>query len=546
MPEAQIPVDQLGSLPYIALGSYLVLLLALGIVGYLKSSGSEEDYYLAGRGQGWVVSSLTIMATFFSSFALLGAPGMVYKEGVVVALFSLNVPLAGASIYFLGSRIARVGRAKRFVTPADMICEYYDSAVVLRLLVALIGFLYAIPYVVMQIKAGGILSEQMFPGKHSFEIGATVLAGITMIYIMVGGMRSVAWTDVVQGLLLLSGMMIGGIATVYALGGPARFGEALAKLPAASLTVPGTTGTWGPWKLLTLCLFASLGSMIQPAQWMRYYAARSTNTLRRSALIFALVLTSCYFFGTMLVGLGGQALYPIEMVDGKPVPAEAMNGDFDQVLIVVLKTHLPILLGPVGAVLAAVILVAIMAAAMSTADSNLHAISAVLTRDVYDRFVRPQAGQRERTWVGRCVIALATAVSLGLLLAGEADANFAPVRMIADLGFLAIAFSAQLLPVTFDMVFVRRGTRAGAIVGIFVGLAIVFLFTPFYRSFDASYVRSETFTEWIAHLRGLADIGAWGLVGNVTAFALVSLVTRRPNPDRVAEYARLMSGRPAS
>ena len=83
-------LDQLGSTPYIVLGCYLVLLLVLGVFGWLRSKAGEEDYYLAGREQGWIVSSLTIMATFFSSFALLGAPGLVYREGLVFALFSLT------------------------------------------------------------------------------------------------------------------------------------------------------------------------------------------------------------------------------------------------------------------------------------------------------------------------------------------------------------------------------------------------------------------------------------------------------------------------
>lgn len=149
---------------------YLLMLLALGFVGYLKSKGGEEDYYLAGRDQGWFISSLTIMATFFSSFALLGAPGMVYREGVVFALVSLNVPIAGLSIYLLGGRIWRLGRHRGYVTPADMICDYYGSKVILRLLVAMTGFLFAIPYVMMQIKAGGELSAVLFRDhEHAFE-----------------------------------------------------------------------------------------------------------------------------------------------------------------------------------------------------------------------------------------------------------------------------------------------------------------------------------------------------------------------------------------
>ena len=68
---------------------YLLMLIAFGVVGYRRGTDTEDDYYLAGREQGWIVSSCTIMATFFSSFALLGAPGMVYRDGAVFALFSL-------------------------------------------------------------------------------------------------------------------------------------------------------------------------------------------------------------------------------------------------------------------------------------------------------------------------------------------------------------------------------------------------------------------------------------------------------------------------
>jgi SSS family solute:Na+ symporter len=240
-------LGELGNVPHVILGLYLLLLLALGILGYRRRQGeSEEDYYLAGRGQGWVVSSLTIMATFFSSFALLGAPGMVYRDGVVFALFSLNVPVAGVAIYLLGSRIRRIGRDKGYLTPADMIADHYDSPAALRLLVALVGLLYAVPYVVIQIQAGGILSQQLFPGTDAFEIGACLLAAITMVYVVVGGMRSVAWTDVLQGGLLVGGMLLAGIAAVGVLGGPGPFFEAVAKLPPKSLSAPGTTGRWTP------------------------------------------------------------------------------------------------------------------------------------------------------------------------------------------------------------------------------------------------------------------------------------------------------------
>ena len=522
----------LGAIPHIVLGCYLLVLLAFGIQGCRRRRGaSEEDYYLAGRGQGWIVSSLTIMATFFSSFALLGAPGMVYRDGVVFALFSLNVPVAGVAIYLLGTKIRQAGRDHGYVTPADMIAAHYRSRVGLRLLVACVGLLYAVPYVVMQIQAGGSLSQQLFPGRDAFETGAALLALITMVYIMVGGMRSVAWTDVVQGGLLVGGMLLAGLATVAVLGGPGPFFASVAELPARSLSAPGTSGRWTPEILFTASLFASLGSMIQPAQWMRFYAARSTEVLRRSALIFAAVLTLCFFFGVMLVGLGGQVLYPLVdeygayAIDaaGKVLPHPAVGqtaGEFDQILVVVLKNHLPELLGSFGAVLAALILVAIMAAAMSTADSNLHALSALITHDVYDQFVRPHASQREKTWVGRLLIALVTGLALFLVILGR-QSEHNPLGMIVVLGLLAIAFSTQLLPLTVDMLYLKKGTRQGAIAGLVTGLATIFLLSPFF-----SMLAGNALEDMLASMKSMIDTGAWGLCANVLVFAVVSNCTR--------------------
>lgn len=517
----------LGYWPHAILGAYLFILLGLGWLSYRRGATGEEDYYLAGRNQGWLVSSLTIMATFFSSAALLGAPAMVYKEGVVFALFALNVPFSGAVVYVIGRRIQQMGRARGCVTPADLICDVYGSRVALRLLTALIGFLYAVPYVVMQIQAGGILSQQLFPGPHSFEIGASVLACVTMIYIMIGGMRSVAWSDVLQGFLLISGMLVAGWATVAALGGITSFLERLRSLPNTSLSVPGTTGSWTPEKLWSVCVFAALGSMIQPAQWMRYYSASSVRTLRRSAVIFAVVLTGCFLFGIMLVGLGGQVLYPIQAEQGLTMPhpdVGATARDFDQITVVILKNHLPELLGTLGPPVGVLILVAIMAAAMSTADSNLHALSAVFTRDIFDRFIAPNSSDRTRTWVGRAVIAAATVLALCLLFISRSSATFDPIGMIVQLQFLAIGFATQLLPVTIDMLFVRRGSRVGAIAGMAAGIGVVLLFSPLVPIFTGE---NSDASNLFLDAKKVLDIGTWGLMANVTMFVLVSWFDHR-------------------
>ena len=492
------------------------------------------------------------MATFFSSAAMLGAPGMVYKEGVVFALFALNVPLSGASIYVIGNRIRKLGRTHGHVTPADLICKHYDSPVALRSLVTLIGFLYAVPYVVIQIQAGGIISSQLFDGEHAFEIGACLLSLVTMLYIMIGGMRSVAWTDALQGMLLMSGMLLAGAAAVAALRGPTAFFDKVGELPRTSLSVPGTSGSFTPEKLFTLCIFGALGSIVQPAQWMRFYAAKSAKALRRSAVIFALGLTACFLFGVMLIGLGGQVLYPVAkpsanggfeyqvQIDGqavavpeadlakrlakgaKPLPhPEVGSGtrDFDQIMVLVLKRHLTKLLGPVGLLLGTLIIIAIMAAAMSTADSNLHAMSAVITRDIYGNILRPNSTEKSRLWVGRGVIAAATLFALVMVFVSRSSENFDPVGMIMPMSLLAIAFSSQLLPVTVDVLFLKRGTRQGAIVGIIAGMLVVLMFSPLLAIITGS---ESAAVGLFGRLKQIADIGFCCIVVNVAVFALIS------------------------
>ena len=519
----------LGRTPLVILGGYMLLLLVLGYLGFRANKTTEEDYYLAGRGQSLVVTVLTIMATMFSSAAMLGIPGLIYKDGVGFILFALNLPLSGAAVFVLGSRIRRIGLRRGYVTPGDMLADYYGGSNGVRILASVTGFLYVIPYIVMQIKAGGHLAQVLFPDVDGvFQKGATALSLVTMAYVLVGGMRSVAWTDVVQGALLLSGMLLAGFATVRAMGGIASFFEQVNSLPEETLTLPGPSNAWSPWKMLTICAFASLGTMIQPGQWMRYYAARSSDTLRRSALIFSILLPACFLFGVMLVALGGRVLFPPDLAGAQP---HELVQSFDQIIVIMMHEHIPALFGAIGPIVVSLLFVAILAASMSTADSNLHALSAVLTRDVFDRFIRPASSEAERAWVGRSVIVVATLLALGLVHYGESNPDFRPLKLIAEMMLFAIAFSCQLLPATIDMLFVRRGTRAGAVAGISAGLLTVL----------GMLIFTKSISEPVAVLNDLSrllDVGFIGCVVNTAVFAAVSSLTMKLQQEHVRSFTQ--------
>ena len=516
----------------VVLAGYLTLLLGIGYWGWRRAQAGEEDYYLAGRGQGLAATALTIMATMFSSAALLGIPGVVYRDGLAFFAFALNLPLSGAAVYFIGDRVRRRAQARGHVTPGDLLSEHYGGSSAVRVLTALIGVLYVLPYIVMQLKAGGLLAQQLFADAEPwhvlgleltvFDLGTGALSIVTMAYVLLGGMRSVAWSDVLQGLLLLTGMLVAGAATVSAMGGWSGYWAQVAELPHDALSTPGATGAY-PWtKLWTLVLFASLATMVQPGQWMRYCAARSAATLRRTALIFATVLPACFLFGILLVALGARVLYPPGTTPHPKV------GEVDQAAIVMIQEHVPAFVGPLGPWVVALILVAVLAASMSTADSNLHALSAVLTRDVHDR-LRPKATDRQRTRFGRAVIVVATLAATWLVAKGRHDPNFRPLELIASLMFVAMAFSAQLLPAVVDALFLQRGSARGAAAGMACGVATVLLFTPFPKlllgGVDALEPTLET-------LRGLLDLGLIGLVVNVAVFVAVHALGswRSPRP----------------
>jgi len=552
---AETAGHDLGKIPFVMFGIYLLILIGIGCYGYLKSKLSEEDYYLAGRKQSFIVTVLTIMAAYFSSAAMLGFPGTAYREGVVFFLMTLNLPIAGCSIYILGSRICKLGRAKGYVTPADMISDYYDNSSMLRILAAFIGFMYSVPYIIIQIRAGGHIAQQIFSSTpevmilgHSFtvfQVGTTILTIVMTLYILIGGMRSVAIVDVVQGSLLLIGMVVAGIVTIKALGGVTGYFEEISKLPPRALSLPGATGRFSPWSMLTICAFASVASIIQPAQWMRLYAAKSSHALKQSAVTFSVILPLSFLFGIMIVGLGARALYPptevVDTVTGAVTSIEAhpVIGNFDQALVGLLKNKGIEIMGSIGPFVVMIVLMSILAAAMSTADASLHALSAVLTRDIYDRYIRPKASQKERAWVGRIVIVISAALALWLVQVGQHNKDFKPLQMITEMMFVAIAFSCQILPVTIDMLFIRKGTRVGAICGILAGLIVVFCFTPFVTMVFSGDFGADV-ADKAAYFKRLFDIGFCGFIVNLPVFIIVSMFTKKPKAERIAEFKQII------
>jgi SSS family solute:Na+ symporter len=182
-----------------------------------------------------------------------------------------------------------------------------------------------------------------------------------------------------------------------------------------------------------------------------------------------------------------------------------------------------------GAIVVTIILIAVLAASMSTADSNLHALGAVLTRDVYDRFIRPEASEAEKTWFGRIVIIIGTLLAVVLVEWSEQSQGFNPLALIAQLMLLAIGFSAQLLPAAIDALYLHKGTRQGAAAGMIAGLGFVILLT--YKP------------EFSFGLTKYAHLSALGVMANVVVFTIVSSLTERLPQEHTNRFKRILESK---
>ena len=392
---------------------YLALTVVLGLVANRMSSGDLEDFLLYGRKAGFVVLYLTVVATYHSSFAFLGSGGFFYTHGIGFWEAGTWTVLVGGITYVLGSRIWALGKAFGYVTPADLLADFYESEAV-RVVAAIVSVLFTILYIQVQAQGLGYILSVASGDRIPFEVGTLILLVVAAFYLAVGGLRAVYWTDVVQGIWMYAAVWIGALVLTYKL-----FGGPLA-----------------------------LGIIIQPHMMIRYYTATSGTVIKWLGATTPIYLMTLYIPAAM-VGLGGALARPgLERPD-RVVP-----------LMLFPYTH-PMLTG--------LILAGATAAAMSTLDSILHANMTVLTRDIYQRYIRPDADDRHYVWVGRGIIAVLLVVAYILSIRTHA--------FLVTLVTLSGSGALQLLPGVLGvcMPSPRIRTARGILAGIAAGLATLYV-----------------------------------------------------------------------
>ena len=467
---------------------YLLATLFLGLIANRRMSVDMEDFLLYGRKAGFVVLYLTVVATFHSAFAFLGSGGFFYTHGIGFWAAGTWTVLVGAITYVIGTRVWALGKAFGYITPADMLADFYESEAV-RVAVAVVSVVFTILYIQVQAQGLGYIINVASGGRISYQIGTFILLAVAAAYLMAGGLRAVYWTDVLQGIWMYLAVWIGALVLSYELfGGPLQLWHAVEQAHPELLTLPGPRGFFTPGMWIGMTITLSFGIVFQPHMMIRWYTAIDGRTLKLLGATTPIYLMTLYI-PAALVGLGGAVALP-----GLAVP--------DQVFPELLFRYSP-------AWLTGIILAGATAAAMSTLDSILHANMTVLTRDVYQRYIAPERSQAHYVLVGR-VIVIALLV-VGYLLSVNTAGFLVTLVTLSGSGAL------QLMPAILGVCFPggRVLTKAGVLAGLSASMVTLWM---------TLVVRP--------HPLGMHG-GIWALLVNMAVAVAVSAVTARPSADTV-------------
>ena len=427
-----------------AVGAYLAVLVWVGYATRRRSAGAGlGDFYLAGRNLGGFVLLLTLYATQYSGNTLLGYPGEAFRLGYAWVM-SVGFMMAIIVVYLVfAPRLQLLARRHAFVTPGDWIAHRFGSPP-LTLLANVLLVVAISNYLLAQLMAMGHVTEGLSGGAVPYWAGVVLLTLVVIVYETVGGMRAVAWTDCVQGIMLLVGLAGLLLAVVPT---PAHLGELTAAVAAAAPEKAAVPSWEVSRNWFSTILLIGFSGAVYPHAIQRIYAARDAATLKRafSIMVFLPLVTTGVMF---MVGILAISELPA-------------GGDADQVMPALLtawSTRSVLLFA-----LCVLVITAVVAAVMSTADSVLLSLSSILAKDILGATLLAGASEERLTRAGKQLSWAVVAVLVVIALA--------PRVTLWGLTEIKMEILAQVAPLFVLGVTWRRLTTPAALSGMLAGCA---------------------------------------------------------------------------
>lgn len=423
--------------------AYLVLMLALGYYAY-RVTNDLSDYVLGGRSLGPGVTALSAGASDMSGWLLLGLPGAVYASGLGELWIGVGL-VAGAFLnwLFVAGRLRRFTEAAKdsLTIPDFLENRFYDKTRMLRVISAIVILIFFTLYISAGLVGGGLLFQSTFGMEYSTAliVGAVVIISYTFL----GGFLAVSWTDFLQGILMFLTLLVVPMFVVVLVGGWGQAEREIVAIdPSYSTVLEGMTFL-GMISLLAW----GLGYFGQPHILARFMAIRSVDDMPR-AMTIGMGWMILALIGAVATGYMGIAYF-----------ADAPIEESETILIELIRA----IFNPW---VAGILMAAILAAIMSTIDSQLLVSASALTNDFYKGFIRPSASDQEMVWVGRGAVIVVSIVALILAMDPEAG--------VLDLVAYAWGgFGAAFGPVIILSLYWKRMTGVSAMAGMVVGAVTV-------------------------------------------------------------------------
>ena len=466
---------------------YCAVVIAVGVFSRTKGQTSLADYFVGNRSLGAFVAFFTYVATFHSSFAFIGAAGQMYSSGIKFFATFTSCVVSPLMIYIIGRPTWYLGQKYNYMTQGELVGDYYESKA-LRYLVAIVSLIFLVPYLQSQIAAGGIIFETISEGRVSYLLGCVILYAVIIGYILLGGFKAVAWTDTIQGILMIVMIWIaGGVVRVRTSGTMSwnNLMQTMATQFPEKVLIP--VEYWPTYMTSFISLF---GISIYPPSFQRFFAVKNPKTLKWLSVTTPIYLIF-FYVPIMIISFSGVVYMPgLEKAD--------------QVVPMMLTQYAsPILVG--------LVMAGALAATMSSTDSQLHSASSIFTVDLY-KGMKPNVSDKKALLAGKVFIVVISAVALALSQFTSA--------LITTIVTIALGGCLQILPSLIGALYWKGASKLGAISGLITGVTVVVL------------------TQYVPAIKtplGMSS-GFWGLVCNLLVFFVVSKLTPKPSAQSIEKF----------
>ena len=506
-----------------AFAFYMLVMIAIGAF-YSKSTKNNEDYFLGGRGLGAWTAAISAEASDMSGWLLMGLPGAFYLTGSGDIWIAIGL-LIGTILnwLFVSKRLRRYTiKAQNSLTIPSFFDNRFKTKGVIKIVSAIIIAIFFSVYTASAFSSGAKLFATLFGNDDNFAdvylIGLIIAAVVILVYTLLGGFKAVCTTDLIQGMLMLIAIMSVPIIAYSIISGNGGFDANLAKkgiTDVGSFVNPMTVNNEPiSWTGIVSGLAWGLGYFGMPHILVRFMAVKSEKEIKKSGTI-AIIWVTLAFIASFFIGILGRAF---------------INGELDAttsetVLIRMIQqifTDNGVLIFIGG-----IFLCGILAAIMSTADSQLLVTASAISEDMYKGVIKKDAEEKQSLLVGRIAVIIIAIIAFVIAL----DPNSSIMGLVSDAW---AGFGAAFGPVVLLALFWKRSNAAGALAGMISGAltVIVWDYIPMISTAD-----------------GLATIGSsTGLYSLAVGFpvalvimVIVSLITKKPSAEIVEQFESVNS-----